>query len=173
MTNVEIRKITINDTTAYFKMTNINDDPDLNYVHGLVSSSNSFEKKKKIVEYLSTKLDFIHDFGFLICRNQIPVGFILATQDRVFTECLNVAAFCKKDCRSLGIMTEAMFLFINYLKTNTSCHHKSLILDIKSDNQASIKSAKKIGAYPICTVQYMEKTPSNNKEPTYRYIKKI
>ena len=165
--SITIRKIQSDDTKTFFDMTRISGDPSLKYVHGLVTES--YEECKELVSYLAN-LDFVHDYGFLVCRGKDPVGYILATQNRVFCECLDVAAFCKKGCRGLGIMTEAMFLFIDYLK---STPYKSLILDIESDNRSSISSAKKIGAYPICTVQYIEQTLSNYKEPPSRYIKKI
>lgn len=168
---VAIRKIMATDAEAYYNMTRIKQDEALKRVHGLVASNR--KESEQLVEYLS-KLDFVHDFGFLICYDKTPVGYILATEDILFSNCLNVAAFCAASYRRKGIMTEAMQLFIDFCKRYPNSRHNSLILDIESDNIASIKSAKKLDASYLCNVSYSTSNNKPNKKIEYcRFIKAI
>lgn len=90
--------------------------------------------------------DFKNDFYLMIEKDGMPVGVIIAI--RTINAVLDTSAFIARGYRGKGIMTDALRLFISYLKANTKI--KELRMEIEFENLASNMQISKIGGECIC-----------------------
>ena len=145
---ITLRKICKSDATVFYKMAT--SSPDIKrYIPGIVASNTAenYENVKRWAGFDNKK-----NYAFIICIGKEPAGFILATQDPLLYNALNVDCFCSSTHRHKKIAYEGMNKFIEICKHDK--FYNNLILEIKANNTVAIKHAEKLGAIYFENVNY-------------------
>lgn len=143
----KLRRFKLKDANIYHKIAHSSEDI-ARYVPNLVRSE-LFLTRKLVDEFAN--VDFFTKFAFLVCdKNWEPIGAIYAFQEPAYNA-LNVSYFLAKDYRRLGLMKDALNLFISYCKNCTP--YESLFFDVLPENTESQMLVNALGTHSIGTFE--------------------